>query len=63
MESKPGDKVLDVGVTPQPFREMNYLESWLPYPQNIAAVANQDVDEYQEFKETFLNELNLGYSL
>jgi SAM-dependent methyltransferase len=43
LDPKPGDTILDVGVTPdQSLEDSNYLERWYPYPERITATSIED---------------------
>ena len=53
MEPKPGETILDVGVSPYLGRVTNYLELWYPHPEQITALTNEEEKEFKNFREQF----------
>jgi len=53
IKPKPGETILDVGVSPHLGRATNYLELWYPRPEQITALANDEEKKFKNFRERF----------
>lgn len=45
--------ILDIGVSPLMDRWTNFFEIWYPYPENITALTNENLNRFKEFNKNF----------
>jgi hypothetical protein len=53
IQPRPTDTILDVGIAPYAYRGTNFLEQWYPHPEKIVALANDNVERFKDFKQSF----------
>jgi len=53
MKPKPGETILDIGVSHHFGRVTNYLELWYPHREQITALTNDEEKKFKNFREQF----------